>query len=120
MQLEFGGDCPTLGTSVISQIILVKPLTTYRLRFFARTGKLVTGGLPLVVARIAGAVDQPILAQSKSLPSDSREWQEHTLEFKTDGKTDAVHIGLEREKCLTMPCPIFGRLWLDDFTLEEL
>jgi hypothetical protein len=31
----------------------------------------------------------------------------------------AIRIILDREPCTSMPCPIFGHLWLDEFALKK-
>ncbi|MDX6289252.1 MAG: hypothetical protein QOH42_1051, partial [Blastocatellia bacterium] len=32
----------------------------------------------------------------------------------------AVYVALERQPCDKSPCPIFGRLWLDNFSLQKV
>ena len=106
-------------TPVVSQLVLVESKVRYRLNFMARTQKVVTGGLP-VVAVIDANRDGQTLAQTGPLSSDISGWQEHTVEFATSDETRAVRIIVQRENCTSEPCPIFGRVWFDAFSLWKL
>jgi Tfp pilus assembly protein PilF len=119
LQLEWAGNSNP-GVPVLSQTVLVEPRTSYRLRFSARTKDLVTGGLPLIsIADASGDVNK-VLAQSEPFPPSIAGWREYTLEFTTGDKTEAILIGLERQGCPGAVCPIFGRLWLDSFSLDKV
>jgi Tetratricopeptide repeat len=106
--------------SVISQLVLVEPNTRYRLSFFARTEDLVTGGLPLLSVTDASDDAARPLGQSRPLSPSAREWQEYETTLTTSGTTEAIVISIHRQNCPTSPCPIFGRVWLDDFSLQKL
>lgn len=110
----------TPNAAVASQLVLVEPSARYRLSFAARTQEIVSGGLPLFVVIDKNSKDNRVLAQSKALPKGSSNWQDYSLEFATDNETRAVLISLQRETCGPDPCPIFGRLWLDNFSLRKL
>ena len=116
--VDWSGD-PSLALAVVSQLVLVQPQTSYRLRFAARTGELVTGGLPLMIVNGAD-LEGNILGKSKPLPHGTSGWTDYVVEFKTGDETRAVLISLRREPCANGPCPIFGRLWLDDFSLQKI
>ena len=118
LRFDFKGEIKP-GTSLISQLVLVAPGTRYRLNFAARTQELVSGGLPLIAVFEAGAKDKS-LAQSKPLPQGTNGWQNLTLEFAAPSGAQAVNIALQREGCKSRTCPMFGRLWLDNFSLEKL
>ena len=107
------------AAAVVSQLVLVSANTRYQLRFAVRTEELVTGGLPLIVVTDASGSAAHPLASSVPLPAGTNGWQELTLEFATGDTTRSVLIGLQRQSCPSGPCPIFGRLWLDTFTLEK-
>jgi tetratricopeptide (TPR) repeat protein len=119
LRLDWSGDSNP-GSTIISQLIRVEPNTRYRLRFAARSEELVTGGPPLLAIIDVGSSDSPQLAQSDFLPSKTAPWQEYNLEFGTTKETQAVLIVLRRQSCSSGPCPIFGRSWLDDFSLQKL
>ncbi len=115
--IEWSGNSQPEAT-VISQLVLVEPNTRYRLSFFARTEEVVTGGPPVLVVTDAGDNEARVLGQSKAFPRATNGWQEYETVFTTPGMTEAVLIGVRRQSCPANPCPIFGRVWLDDFTLQ--
>lgn len=119
LRMEWKGSSDPAGT-VVSQLVLVQANTRYQLRFDVRTEEIVTGGLPLIVVTDVSGSSPYSLASSAPLPAGTNSWQELTLEFATGDTTRSVLISLQRQSCLSGPCPIFGRLWLDTFTLEKL
>ena len=117
--IEWGGHANP-GVSVISQLVLVEPGARYRLSFYARTEGVKTGGPPFVVVSDASAPESRALAQSKTLPQGTSGWQEYEAEFVSPPKTEAVLVSLLRQPCDASPCPMFGRVWLDDFSIRKL
>jgi tetratricopeptide (TPR) repeat protein len=117
LRVEFNGDSDP-ATQIISQLVLVEPNSRYRFRFAARTENIVSGGLPRVVVRDAGS--QEILGQTSAFPKAVSNWQYYSIDFNSKEKTSAILISLQRERCSESPCPIFGRLWLDNFSLNKL
>lgn len=116
--VEFLGESNP-DTPLLSQMILVKPSTRYRLNFAVRTQEIVTGGLPLAIINdLAGPRKR--LAESPVLPQKSTDWQVMSFDFQTEPKTDAITLSIQRKNCTTSPCPIFGSIWLDSFSIEEL
>lgn len=119
LRFDWSGDSNP-ASPVLSQLILVEPNARYRLLFAARAEELVTGGLPLLAIVDASAKDAHELAQSNSLPQKTSPWQEYSVEFATGKETEAVLVTLRRQPCSSGPCPVFGSLWLDDFSLQKL
>lgn len=118
LRLDWKGDYnPVLP--VLTQLLLVEPKTHYRLRFAARAQGIVTGGLPFVSVKDPGSKDDRPLGQSKALPQGTSPWSDYTIEFTTGNDTSAILISLQRLNCGGGPCPIFGNLWLDDFSLQK-
>lgn len=117
LRLSFDGNSES-SSKLISQTILVKPQRRYRLHFAVKAKDIVSGGLPFIVIRPAGRDEA--LASSPTLPQASDTWQKLSLEFATPENCEAVVLSLTRISCATSPCPIFGILWLDSFTLEEI
>lgn len=116
--IEFSGDSNP-DTPLLSQVILVKPSTRYQLNFSARTQEIVTGGLPLVVVSDSSG-SRKRLAESPALAQESTDWQVVSFDFQTDPETEAITLSIQRKNCTTSPCPIFGSLWLDSFSIEDL
>lgn len=119
LRLEFRGSADPAST-LIAQLVPVEPNARYRLRFAARAKELKTGGLPLLVVSDASSQDGRELGQSALLPQDAERWREYALDFATGAQTGAVLVKLRRQGCSSSPCPIFGFVWLDGFSLEKL
>jgi hypothetical protein len=116
--LEFFGDSRP-DTPLISQYIVVEPSKRYRVYFAARTQDIVTGGLPLVaVSDAAGAHSG--LGQSAVLRTGTNDWQSLSFDFVTGAATRAITLSLQRMNCTTSPCPAFGSVWLDSFSIERV
>ena len=116
LRLEFAGNFDP-NVPVLTQLVPVKPRTHYRLSFAARTAALVTGGLPQL--SITDAASQKTLATSTQLPPGDSAWRAYDFTFETASDTRAIIVGVTRHPCTANPCPVFGRLWLDAFTLAE-
>ncbi|HXT63741.1 MAG TPA: hypothetical protein VN696_11960, partial [Pyrinomonadaceae bacterium] len=115
LKLEFTGSAP-VGVPMLSQIILVAPQTQYELHFSARPESIVSAGLPQV--SVLEPLSRNHIAQSQTFGGTSGAWSEYVITFAS-GPAQAVQIVVERQSCLTNPCPIFGRLWLDGFRLTK-
>lgn len=116
--LNWDGNAQT-GAVVLSQLVLVEPHTAYQLRFAARTEKLLTGGSPAVAVTDASSDEEQTLGTTVALPSGSNPWRDYSIDFKTAATTSAVRIVVRRQGCSNPVCPIFGRVWLDDFSLAR-
>jgi hypothetical protein len=117
LKIEFEGASEP-ASPVITQLVLIEPRTRYQLHFAVRTQDIVSGGLPLVV--IIDADSDKILAQSEQFMRASQGWREYTIDFESGPAANAVQLAVQRQACNSSPCPIFGRLWLDAFSLQKL
>jgi len=117
LRIQFNGNSNP-SASLISQTVLVKPEHRYRINFAVRTQDVVTGALPLI--SISDAVSGQLLGSSPAFPQASNSWQILSFEFATLEQTNAVILSLQRNRCSSDPCPIFGLVWLDSFSIEEL
>ena len=115
LQVTFDGEWDASSPS-LSQTVVVRPGQRYRLNFAVKTKDLVTGGPPRIV--LTDATNDQILARSDTFPRDTNSWRQMAVEFTAPA--DALVIRLTRENCTSAPCPIFGLLWLDEFSLEKL
>ena len=113
--IEFQGDSNP-DTSIVSQLIVVEPSRRYRINFAVRAKDLVTGGLPVVVINDAQTAKR--LGQSTEVRPDMTDWRTLSFEFQTESATKAVLLNVQRQGCTTSPCPIFGSVWLDSFSME--
>ena len=115
--IEFVGDSNP-GVSLVSQLLRVEPSRHYRINFSVRSQDLVTGGLPFVA--VSDAVGGKQLAQSTPLHPGLTEWKTVSFEFQAEPSTKVVVLSVQRRNCPESPCPIFGFLWLDSFSIEEV
>ena len=123
LRIDFAGNTNP-GAPLLSQLILLEPeapAAHYKVNFWARTKDIVTGGLPVITVTALGAVNgQGLLGSSRPLPANTGGWQAFSVEFTTNAAMQAITIGLQREDCTSSPCPIFGLLNLDGFSLERV
>jgi tetratricopeptide (TPR) repeat protein len=117
LRVDFNGDSDP-GTPVISQLIFVEPRTRYQLRFAARAEALVSGGLPLIM--VSNATHNNVLGQTAVFTRAAVEWQDYVLDFDSGENITTIQLMLRRLPCSSSPCPIFGRLWLDNFSIRKL
>ena len=115
LRVDFNGESNP-NAPVISQLVLVEPKTHYRLTLIYRTENLVSGGLPAIL--IVDPGDNKVLGQTDALPQTTDGWRETIIDFTTGESTSAIQISLQRQPCSAQQCPIFGKLWLDDFHLR--
>ena len=114
LQITFNGEW---DPALLSQTIVLEP-GRYRITFAAQTKDLVTGG-PLRMA-VANMTSNLTIGSSEAFPPASESWQVLGVEFTMPGDAEAVEIRLARDTCVTSPCPIFGVVWLDEFTIQKL
>jgi tetratricopeptide (TPR) repeat protein len=119
LRIELSGDSnPTVP--IISQLVTVEPNARYTLNFAARTEQIVTGGLPQITvseAAVSEANKAPLGAMP--LPASTDSWRDFSVQFVTGKETEAIVIKIDRQSCGGNPCPAYGRIWLDDFSLQK-
>jgi len=100
------------------QTVAVEPSTRYRLTYFVRTDSLKSAAtLQTLVADAAN--ESAVLAQSQPVPNETNDWQQASVEFTTGPKTEGVVVRIVRSDCPDQSCPIYGKIWYDDFYLER-
>jgi Tetratricopeptide repeat len=118
LRVDFNGNSDP-DKAIVSQLVMVEPSSRYKLSFAARSQKILTGGPPVITVTEATG-ERRQLARSPSLIQASAAWNVLTVEFATAPLTNAVLVSLQREACSTSPCPIFGSLNLDSFSIEQI
>ena len=113
LSIQFKGDLEP-GAKIISQLVPVRPNTAYRLSFAVLSNELISGGLPLVTVTDG----QKTRAASSVIQATRGKWTIVNVDVST-GEEDSVLIALERTNCQSNPCPIFGDLSLDDFSMVQ-
>ncbi|HEX8559461.1 MAG TPA: tetratricopeptide repeat protein [Pyrinomonadaceae bacterium] len=102
----------------VSQVVVVEPGARYRLSYAFKTDGLKTAAPPLVFVADAAAPDAP-LASSTAAPNGTSDWQQVAFEFNAGPRTEAVLVRVVRAGCPDDVCPIYGKIWYDDFNLER-
>jgi hypothetical protein len=101
-----------------AQTVPVKPKKRYCLSFFVKTEELESLSTPLVELYDAADIKRA-RAATAPFPTRDSKWAEYVISLDTVADTEALTIRLLRPPCAESPCPISGRLWLDDFKLVE-
>ena len=104
----------TLGQ--FSQLVLVEPRARYRLSYAVRTEDVKSAATLVVqVTDAAGAV----FAGGPVAPPGTSDWQQVLVEFVAPA-AEAVTLRVVRVGCADGVCPIFGKVWYDDFNLQRV
>jgi tetratricopeptide (TPR) repeat protein len=109
----------TLSFKNISQLVTVEPQTRYRLEYHVRTEDL-KGVTTLLTEVVDAAQPERVLAASQPLASGTADWQAVALDFMTAPGVQAVTLRVVSPQCPAATCPIFGKVWYDNFNLQRL
>lgn len=99
-----------------SQLVPAEGQTRYRLTYFFRTEGLKSVS---TLQTVVQATDGRLLAGSAAVPAGTNDWQQISLDFTTPPRAEAVTVSVVRQVCSEEVCPIFGRVWYDDFSLQR-
>ena len=117
LELNFKGNVKP-NASLISQMLYVEKNKKYILTFSYKTSELVTGGIP-VLQTILKQNDSDTKINEIDLLPESKDWTQSSFEIDTNENTEAIEIRLSRQSCKQRLCPIYGKLWLDNFRIQE-
>ena len=114
LRVAFGASGQVDFRNVV-QVVAVEPGARYRLSYFYKTDELrSTATLAVTVSE-----GETQLAASAPAPQGTQDWQPASFEFTAGPKTEAVLVRLVRVPCAEGVCPIYGKIWYDDFNLER-
>jgi tetratricopeptide (TPR) repeat protein len=102
---------------LVSQMIVVEKNHKYHFSFDYKTEKIVSGGLP-VLQLILKQSSEDFKFKEFNLAANTGIWSRVSAEIQTDSQTEAIEIRLTRQPCSYSLCPVYGRLWLDNFVLQ--
>jgi hypothetical protein len=115
LRLEFNAPGEfTLGQ--FSQLVLVEPRARYRLSYAVRAEELKSAAT--VAVQVLDASGRP-LGSGPPAPAGTSDWQQVTVEFAAPA-AEAVSLRVVRVGCPDGVCPIFGKVWYDDFNLQRV
>lgn len=107
-----------IGFAILEQMVPVTPGAKYHLSFTAKTEDLITLSAPIV--EVYDPADTKRLhASTKPLPLRNNDWANYELDFTAPAGTEIIVVRLLRNACGEPPCPINGKIWLDDIKLEQ-
>jgi tetratricopeptide (TPR) repeat protein len=98
----------------ISQTVAVEAGKNYRFETFYKSELKTPAALDW---EIVDATDGKVLATTGTT-SPSADWTSLKTEFTT-ANTEAVTLRLAREVCKSTVCPIWGKIWFDDFSINQ-
>ena len=115
IRIKFSG-VVDIGRSIVSQLAYVRPGSMYVLKFYYRSPEMISASIPTIM--VSDPTTNVELGRSGTLTASGNEWFEKSVNFVA-GQTPAVNVALLRPTCDSNPCPIFGELSLDDFSLVD-
>ena len=98
----------------VSQTIAVEAARKYQFETFYKSDLKTPATLRW---EIADAADGKLLATTNAAAGSS-DWTNLKTEFTTGADTQAVVVRLARENCKSIVCPITGKIWFDDFSIN--
>lgn len=114
LRLDLNGE--TGSFFPMSQVFAVESNRNYIIGFAYKTNEIVTGGTPIVqVIRWDG--NSQVVAGETTLLLNSGNWNRSSISVKSGDATEALEIRLSRKTCPEGICPVFGTIWLDDFSI---
>jgi tetratricopeptide (TPR) repeat protein len=104
--------------TIATQTVPVKPKKRYCLSFLARTEQLQSLETPFVEIYDPADIKRAHAATAR-LPTRDNDWRNYEISLETAAATEALTVRLQRLPCAEPPCPIEGRVWFDEFRLDE-
>jgi len=114
IRIKYSG-ATSIGKIILSQLILVRPGSSYVLKFYYRSPEILSASSPLILVTDPTGTE---LGRSAILKGTENNWTEISVNF-TSKQMSAINIALLRPACDATPCPIFGELSLDDLLLVD-
>lgn len=102
----------------VLQLVAVEPATRYRLSFYVRTEDLKSASTPTFLVFEAGDMTNA-LAATPPLASGTSDWQQVSVELTTPPRAEAILLRVDRGACPDGACPVYGKVWYDDFDLQR-
>lgn len=100
----------------VAQLVVVESSARYSLSFFVRTDDLKSTATLQV--EVLDAATGSVIASTPPAPVGTNDWQQFTADFTTSPSAEAVVVRLARAGCADAACPIYGKIWYDDFHLK--
>jgi len=98
----------------VSQIIAVESARKYSFSTFYKSDLKTSGTLRWEIVNDSNG---KVLATTNPISANA-DWTNLKTEFVTAAGTEAVTVRLVRESCKSIICPIAGKVWFDDFSVN--
>jgi hypothetical protein len=100
----------------VSQTVVVEPGKRYAFETFYKSnlGKTST----TFKWEIINVADDKVLAVTEAI-SPNADWTNIRAEFVAPENAEAILVRLARDVCKSTSCPVSGRIWFDDFSLNQ-
>ncbi len=98
----------------ISQMVAVESSKKYRFQSFAKAELKASSTLKW---EIVDANDGKLLGTTNAVSANS-DWQKFEVDFTAQANTEAIIVRLVRVSCGSTVCPISGKIWFDNFSLQ--
>lgn len=99
----------------LTQTVAVVSGKNYKFEAFYKSALRATATLRW---EILDAADGKVLATTDKTSAES-DWKILQTQFSVPAATQAVTVRLARENCKTGFCPITGKIWFDDFSINQ-
>lgn len=113
----FEGKLPS-GKPFAAQLAQAAPQTRYKLDFAAKIGKDFVSASSTKIS-ITDAVTKKPLGEPLVFNTTGGDWKKFSLEFSTAAETRALILEIAQTDCPMQPCPAFGTIFFDDFSLVK-
>lgn len=119
--LDFPGRDTTKLDNEVRHLVALKPGTNYRFEFYVKTEEFKTDEGPRVVISDKNGNR---IAQSEPVPAGTNDWKRMSFGFtapqKPTGDAAALFISVKRQPRYSYDAPTRGRIWFDDFVINEV
>lgn len=105
----------------VNHLAALRPETNYRLEYYVKTEKFKTSEGPrIVISDKAGNK----IARSEPIPAGTNDWTRMSVNFTAPptetGDSVELSISVKRQPQYSYDEPVSGRIWFDDFVLNEV
>lgn len=118
--IDFLGRDTTRLDNEVRHLIATRTGGAYCLEYFVKTEKLTNGeNLRVTISDAAGK----LVVQPEPIPVGSNEWQRMSINFTSPpsaGDSAALFISVKRQSRYSYDPPTRGRIWFDDFAVNEV
>ena len=117
LRIDFTGRDTTRLDDEVSQRVLVKGGSRYKLSFFVRTEGFTSPEGPRVA--VADGKSSPAIGASEAVPSGSDDWRQVSFDFVAPAKASSLLVVIRRIPKFSYDNPTKGTVWFDDFSMTE-